>query len=150
MSESEEHRLLVLAMRDMLSVLYPNGRSVVDVQFAPGHAVPPQIGNFRPDLFIQSHDTTIIGEAKTNKDLGRRHTYDQVACFISHLERSSNGLFVLSASGRGADFAKTVLRFACRDFKSSGVRLAVFDEQDLWMLQSDGIRWRLFDITSQQ
>ena len=146
MSESEEHRTLVLNVKELLSALYPGESPIIDIQRAPGYPVPSKIGAFRPDVFIRSERAMVIAEAKTDKDLGRRHTYDQVASFITYLERSAGGLFVLSVTGRQADFAKTVLRFAYRDFTPSRTTLAVFDGYDMWSLLPDGSMWKLWDI----
>ena len=144
MSESEQHRSLVLAVRDRLSVMYANASIAVDIQSAPGTELPPQIAGFRPDVFVRDDAKTAIAEAKTGADLDRKHTHDQMNSFLAYLEASSNGLLVLSVTGRFADRAKTMLRFIRLEAKPSRTRLAVFDQCDLWLLQPDGVTWRLF------
>ena len=143
MSESDEHRSLVLGVRDELCALYPGGLTLIDFQRMPGDEVPPLIGGFRPDVFIRNSDTTIIADAKTASDLGRVHTYDQVASFINYLETTSAGVFVLSVTGPCADLAKTVLRFVSHETKVAGVRVGVFDECDLWLLDPNGVTWHV-------
>lgn len=144
MSESEQHRDLVLAVRDRLSVVYANASIVIDIQSTPGTELPPKIAGFRPDVFIRKDAQTAIAEAKTGADLDRAHTHDQVNSFLAYLEASSNGLLVLSVTGRFADRAKTMLRFIRLEARPSRTRLAVFDQCDLWLLQPDGMTWRLF------
>lgn len=143
MSESEEHRRLVLEVVKVLDSMYPNGSTIVDIQRVPGDDVPPRIGAFRPDVYLRSKAATVIAEAKTDKDLDRRHTYDQVVSYMNHLERSTDGFLVLSVTGYRADFAKTVLRFAHRDVRPSRTKVAVFDQCDLWLLQPNGVTWAI-------
>lgn len=146
MSESEEHRSLVFGVRDALIALYPGSEAVIDVPRFPGDRVPPRIGGYRPDLFISDEKATVIAEAKTDKDVDRRRTYEQVIAFIDYLEQSKNGLFALSVSGRRADLAKTTLRFICREIEPSRrTRLAVFDECDLWLLDRRGFTWAILE-----
>ena len=121
--------------------MYPGGPAIIDVQRAPGDEVPPRIGAFRPDVFIRREAITVLADAKTAKDLPRKHTYDQVVSFVNYLERSSNGLFVLSVTGHRANFAKTVLRFVHQDVHPSRTQFAVFDQCDLWLLQPNGLTW---------
>ena len=146
MSESDEHRALVLQVMAVLSALYPNATTIVDMQRAPGDEVPPAVGAFRPDVLLHAEAAMVIAEAKTDKDVDRKHTYEQVSSFIAHLERSTEGLFVLSVTGRRADLAKTVLRFVHLEMRPLRTRVAVFDQCDLWVLQPNGIAWDLVPI----
>ena len=141
MSESEEHRSLVVKVRDVLHVLHPEGVHTTHLQRAPGDPIPPRLGGFRPDVLIRDGATRIIADAKTDRDLDRKHTYDQAVSFVRYLERSKAGLFVLSVTARRADLAKTVLRFVYREIGPSRTKVAVFDECDLWLLQSNGVTW---------
>ena len=143
MSESEEHRTLVRGVRNALLLRYPNASVVVDIQTAPGDEVPPQIGGFRPDVFMTRGSTTVIGEAKTTEDIDRPHTYSQVRSFIRYLERANDGYFVLAVDGCRGDLAKTVLRFVGREIMPARTGLMVFDGCDLWSMRKDGITWEI-------
>ena len=125
----------------MLRAVYPGASFVVDIQSEPGAAVPPLIGDFRPDVFVRSATQNAIAEAKTERDLDKNHTHDQVTSFVRHLDNSPGGLFVLSVTGWCADRAKTVLRFTYLEVRPSRTRLAVFDQCDVWVLQPDGLTW---------
>lgn len=61
---------------------------------------PPRIGGYVPDLFATDVPTTrtLIGEAKTQRDLERDHSRRQISAFLDHLSRTPNGVFVLSVS----------------------------------------------------
>lgn len=146
MSQSEEHRLLVLNISEALSRLYPEILVTADVQATPGAEVPPLIGGFRPDLYAQFPGTgsVIIAEAKTRNDILNEHTEGQVQVFLSHLDRQAEGRFILCALGRGADQAKTLMRFLVGKRSPSLVRVQVFDGCDFWTLDSgNGVLWHL-------
>ena len=146
MSQSDQHRDLVLRMTKALSLRYPRTTMVIDIQRDPGDEIPPMIGGFRPDLYATRGfgDETIIGEAKSNDDLDNEHTRKQIMSFLSFLERRENGVFVLSVTGIRADRAKTILRFIHRDIRTANVGIVVFDGCDCWSLDfSGGARWLL-------
>ena len=147
MSESNEHRSLVFGVRDALRALYPRSEAVIDILHFPGARIPPIIDGFRPDLFIDDEEVTVIAEAKTDNDIDRVHTYGQIMSFIGYLERSrsKDRLFVLAVTGRRADFARTTLRFVCHETEPWRTQVAVFDEHDLWLLNGNDFTWTIFD-----
>lgn len=120
-----------------------------DLSAFPGDRVPPQIGGFRPDIIARGFAQPfrlLIAEAKTDRDVDNRHTRHQIDAFVGHLASIPNGdcTFVLAVSGRVADTARTVLRFACHDRVSSGLRVDLFDGLDFWTLGPPGApSWRL-------
>ncbi|MCY3987300.1 MAG: hypothetical protein OXF94_01690, partial [Gammaproteobacteria bacterium] len=71
MSQSEEHRLLVLELSEALTARHPGIDTVLDVQATPGDAIPPIIGGHRPDLYsrLRNGGALIVGEAKTPRDI---------------------------------------------------------------------------------
>ena len=143
MSESEQHRYLVRTVEECLRGAYAGSSILVDIQSDPGTELPPKIGGFRPDVFVQASTRKAIAEAKTDTDLDTTHTHDQMKSFIAYLEKSRDGLLVLSVAGVSADRAKTVLRFIHVETKPSSTQLAVFDQCDLWLLQPGGMTWKL-------
>ena len=144
MSESEEHRTLVRTAEQILRAAYPRASIVVDIRTAPGAPVPPTINGFRPDAFVRSDAKRAIAEAKTRGDLDRTHTQEQMRSFILYLDKTPDGLFMLSVTGTSADRAKTILRFAHHEIRPSRTRVAVFDQCDIWMLQRDALTWRIW------
>lgn len=144
MSESEQHRTLVRTVEEVLRVVFPNASFVVDIQSEPGAPVPPMIGDFRPDVLVRDETQDAIAEAKTERDLDKNHTHDQMTSFIRYLDKSPGGLFVLSVTGWCADRAKTMLRFTYLEVRPSHTQLAVFDQCDLWVLQPTCLAWDIF------
>ena len=127
----------------------PSLRVTTDLSAAPGDPVPPQIGGYRPDIIAQCWARPfrlVIAEAKTDGDIDNRHTRHQIEAFVGHLADipDGNGTFVLAVSGRVADTARGLLRFACRDRVSCSLRVRLFDGLDFWTLGPPGApSWRL-------
>lgn len=121
----------------------------MDLQRTPGDPVPPLIGGYRPDIIARmpaSWPDLLIAEAKTNHDIDKRHTLDQINAFVEHLQTLPRGVgtFVLAVDGCVADRARTVLRFACRERVSLRLRVNLFDGLDFWKLGPAGEpQWRL-------
>ena len=127
----------------------PGLHITTDLAATPGDPVPPQIGGYRPDIIAQRPTQPIrlvIAEAKTDGDVDNRHTRQQIEAFVSHLADMprGDGTFVLAVSGRVADTARAVLRFACRDRVSCRLIVSLFDGLDFWTLGPPGApSWRL-------
>lgn len=149
MSQSDEHRGLVIMTARAIQQCDPGLRVTTDLSAVPGDPVPPQIGGYRPDIIARPHTRPIrlvIAEAKTDNDVDNRHTRHQIEAFVDHLAAMPRGYgtFVLAVSGRVADTARGVLRFACRDRVSHRLRVTLFDGLDFWTLGPPGARsWRL-------
>ena len=145
MSQSEEHRRLVLVMADLIQTRFPNTETSVDLRLHRDDVVPPLICHYRPDIYARDRDSQFvtIAEAKTDHDLRRGHTYRQLSAFVTHLTRRGSGLFILAVEGHVAAHAKTMLRFLPGS-RERRVRIAVYDGCDLWYLAGIGVKtWRL-------
>ena len=124
---------------------------ICDIQQNPGDEVPPIIGSFRPDVYgaDNEHQTIIIAEAKTDKDIDNLHTEQQLKSFINHLDQLGGSgvkcLFVMSASYAGADLAKTVLRLNFATAPLKNTEIEVFDGLDFWLMRAENrrISWHL-------
>lgn len=146
MSQSDEHRVLVLHAVDALIRRHPSVTITADLQASPGDPVPPLIEGFRPDIYawLPRTDSLIIAEAKTHRDIWNSHTRSQASSFIAHIEKTAGGQFILCAWGHNADRAKTLLRFLMRELRPSRVSAQVFDGCDFWTLDADnGVLWHL-------
>lgn len=145
MSESNEHRDLVLKMTEILQQRYPRFRLVSDIRLSlGGQDIPPIIDSRRPDIFAQRQEAVLIGEAKTFQDLETKRSEAQINAFIQHVEKHG-GCFILGVYGDGAaNRAKTILRFASKRFPLKQCQLEVFDGMDCWKFTPNGRRiWDL-------
>ena len=146
MSESSEHRGLVVTMAEYLVRQYPGIIVDKDVQIKPGDPLPQMIGEYRPDIFAyyMGNDFRVVGEAKTSNDIENSHSQKQFLTFVTHLESKHGGIFLLGVPGEKADRAKTVLRFLSKDMVLKRTSLQIFDGFDYWMLDKEGgVRWLL-------
>lgn len=151
MSQSDDHRLLVLDTAAALRNRWPSAVLLCDVQNEPGDPVPPMIGGYRPDIYATTatHPSVIVGEAKTRRDLTTRRTVDQVRAFLDYLALRKGGHFMLAARGPASDRAKSLLRFLIQLPSGATPRhqptsLSVFDGHDLWCFDlPGGAAWRL-------
>ena len=144
MSESYEHREMVLAMERTLPRICPTAQSVADVSSYIGDCqLPPVIGNHRPDVFAHNREQIFIGEVKTFSDLETKRSTIQIRTFIQYVEENE-GSFILGVHGQGANRAKTLLRFSSDNLRLNKCQLYVFDGLDYWFFSPDGERkWRL-------
>ena len=137
MSESKEHRELVMRLARDLATRYPTVSLTTDIQEKPGDSTPGLISGYRPDIYasVKSQGLCIICEAKTTNDLDNSHTNLQLRSFSAYLETHSRGLLVLGISGEGADRAKTILRFMAKELSPKVTTLQLFDGLDYWELR---------------
>ena len=146
MSESDEHRCLVISMANTLMVNNPNLVILTDLQKHPGDTTTPKIGNYKPDIYAYAKNRSfhVVAEAKTGDDLDTIHSRAQVGTFLSHLESLNAGRFILGVSGNAADGAKTMLKFTSYTMGLQKVELKVFDGLDYWRLDyKGGTGWHL-------
>ena len=138
MSESNEHRDLVLQMASDIAAKFSNVVVHSDTQEKPGDETTMRIGDHKPDIHgrTATGNFHIIGEAKTSRDIDHRHTLAQLYSFASYLELKAKAVLVLGVSGEGADRAKTILRFLWQDNQLISTRLWVFDGLDYWELSA--------------
>lgn len=148
MSESDDHRRLVVDGMRFIACKYPYMKITSDIQESPGDPVPLLVGGHRPDIYAtdlskDAKPNFIIAEAKTDYDLDRSHTESQVKSFIDYLEQREQGQFILLVTGVGARRAKSVLRFVQEEESVQRTQLAIFDTLDLWCYDSETKRWHL-------
>ena len=93
------------------------------------HEKPPRIDRYVPDVFVTDVPTTrtLIGEAKTLKDIETDHTRRQVSTFLTYLSTTPGGIFVLSVPLQGRATAQRLLRELGRQLTSSTTRTVVLD-----------------------
>jgi len=78
-----------------------------------GNSKPRKIGGYIPDVFcsIPSTGHTIVGDAKTPKDLETRHSRTQLESFANYLaENCSSGELVVATRFEWAPCARRILR----------------------------------------
>ena len=84
MSESLQHQQLVKQLLDYaIELVGEDKKTLIATDTASGTTLPPltQEG-YRPDLYYNSGDLLIIGEAKTSDDIERDHSRRQYESYI--------------------------------------------------------------------
>ena len=75
-----------------------DGYMMIDHPNSKANERPPKIGGFIPDVYVPSAagKRLIIGEAKTGRDLERKHSLDQLVAFLRVCSQAENPVFVLA------------------------------------------------------
>jgi ATP-dependent helicase YprA (DUF1998 family) len=81
---------------------------------------PPMIGGYVPDVYVTNVPTTftVIGEAKTRKDLETEHSQAQVRAFLRFLAHTSGGVFILSVPLAAGATARRIVNIASKEIPS--------------------------------
>jgi hypothetical protein len=93
---------------------------------------PIRIGQYIPDLYLKDLrlNETIIGEAKTTKDLRTLHTRDQLQEFMTYLDWC-NGLMLLAVELSDRTTGRALVSKIARDHKLSQLSYKVITPSDL-------------------
>jgi hypothetical protein len=84
--ESINHVRLVQKILERVNSIDTHAVIFADTSIYEAKSRPPNIGGHVPDVYarINMLQQTIIGEAKTRKDLENEHTMSQFKAFLSH------------------------------------------------------------------
>lgn len=143
MSESETHSRLVAAMLRAVQD-WADGAVLevwADHSATREHPVPFVIGQSQADLIAIRRDTrfTVIGEAKTQRDVDNAHTQRQLVEYYEFLLTQPGGLLWISVPFGIAGAALRVAKTIRREAKCERVGLIVSE----WLLGERNIekRW---------
>ncbi|MBK7686471.1 MAG: hypothetical protein IPJ25_11075 [Rhodocyclaceae bacterium] len=131
MSESGDHRILVHALAREISgdAIWTKPPIIYcDVQEGAIAVGAPQIiGSSRPDVFARDigASLSVIGEAKTSKDIDNRHTFDQLESFFSYLREQPKAEVWMGVPWLSAGTATRVCVHARRKSDAIHVRIRV-------------------------
>lgn len=119
MAESNQHRALVLRLERFAELLQAKTPYLIVKLDLPGSRWerPPKLEGFVPDLLAQTvpKAMTVIGEAKTERDLESEHSGRQIVGYLTYLLSSEYPAFVLSVPWTAAASARAVVRKAMAD-----------------------------------
>lgn len=115
MAESEEHRALVGLLRRTVCQRFEayEGLCVYwDDSDTPHGSRPRAIDGFVPDLLAVSVPPlfTVLGEAKSTRDLRTRRSHAQLRCFLRYLANSPAPKLILAVPPATAAYAQHLLR----------------------------------------
>jgi hypothetical protein len=132
MSESTTHARLVRAILEFIDREFSSLSDIAvrdDASFSIRGENPPLIGGFVPDVYAATVPTTmtIIGEAKTRRDLETERSIEQISAFLNYLSATKGGVFILSVPLVAAATARRILELSGRSLASPSTRVIVLD-----------------------
>lgn len=88
MSESSTHISYVNMIFEYVKQIIPDNNSSLILVDSPDSMYDPipVINGFKPDVSYRINDKLIIGEAKTDEDVERRHSLDQYYSYLKEAE----------------------------------------------------------------
>lgn len=99
MAESQKHIDLVRIMSRYVQtkLAVEIGHILIDLPDSAVGSKPPNIGSYRPDLFISNEKLLLIGEAKTESDWQKRHSLEQYKDYMTACLRHNGTSIILGA-----------------------------------------------------
>lgn len=129
MSEGEFHVRLVTALLGAMVRHYANDELTVcaDIASTREYLPPTLIGNQRPDVWARTgHSrTTIVGEAKTPRDVDTLHTRAQLKAFLEFLACETKSVIWMSVPLAQAGEAMRLVRGLRQELKVPQVGIIV-------------------------
>lgn len=132
MSESLQHLGLVRAILNYISGEHRKVSYLATLHDLPGAIrgeKPPRISGFAPDVYAADAPltVTIIGEAKTVRDLETGHSRSQIRAFIEFLKHKERGVFVLAVPWQAVPRARGIVNGIAQEVESPSTELVVLD-----------------------
>ena len=126
MAVSRRHEELVHAIVDWLQTEHPHGGTLsisAESIFCEHLPNPPLINGFIPDVYAVGmlETRTIIGEAKTPRDLETQRSMAQFEAFLTHLSDCQNAQLVIATPWISVNSAKAIIRSIRRRRHIDGV-----------------------------
>ena len=135
MSESRLHQLLVdIAKRNIRRILpeVPNCFILSDSPDSMPNQKPGVIQGYLPDLYIDTGEVLVIGEAKTPDDVERKHSIDQYYAFLKECAAyDGEANFLLSTTWDLVATAKNLLTRINNKIGSQRTKILVLCELDM-------------------
>ena len=128
--ESNKHHLLVQKIYDYVKELEFIEEKLIecDIFEVTGNVTRMPEG-YVPDLYYKHNNILIIGEAKTEKDFEREHSFHQYESYINHLkkylEMGSKCIFIISVPW---DTSISALRLIKRVIEEESIKGVVINE----------------------
>lgn len=125
MPESQTHLNLVRNIKTYIDLDFSNSKNFLILSDTPEslNNLPLKIDDFRPDVFAEdTNGRIIIGEAKTTKDLETLHSKNQIKCFIRHLMKKEDSVFILAVPLYSLNAAKNLIRIIKRGLGAENVK----------------------------
>lgn len=130
--ESDAHKEYVQHAIDYIKRTFDVADSQIATDLGNAANLPPKsVDGFRADIYVNTPDFIIIGEAKTDDDINNNHTLAQLASYVKDVKaQNKERHIVMSCSMAGRP---TVHNFIKRFKKHNDVDGIVFHRVDPFM-----------------
>lgn len=133
MPESQTHMMLVKALVSWISkslLKGDDGLMFIDRSTSSVVEKPPKIGRYIPDVFVPNgfKYQLIIGEAKTAKDLEKKHSIKQIKEFILKCNETENSIFILAVPWYIVPLAKSISNEIVRASNAINVKIKILEK----------------------
>ena len=109
MSESKKHRELVNEIKRYCKDNFTPDQ-YISTCFDDGEAdTPPQIGNSKPDAYLETAEFCMLGEAKTGTDFDTHHSINQYNDYIDWLKDKPKALLICATEWKTLKSFKTLI-----------------------------------------
>lgn len=134
MGESQAHHDLVQLTYRYISDRFPAHRGFaifVDGPKTRRGEKPSRVGGFVPDVLAMDVPTSlhVIGEAKTDQDLDRRHTTAQLLAYLHHL-RARGGVLVITVPWMVVPTARRIVTAAVEATGATNVEIVLLNDAE--------------------
>ena len=133
MAVSSIHEKMVQAILIWIAERYENEEQLsvaADCIFAEDLPLPPNIDGYIPDVYATGlkNKRTIIGEAKTPKDLETPRSREQIRAFIQHLSNAENPAFIIATPWMSTNSAKAIVKSIMKRTGISNVDTVILEK----------------------
>jgi len=133
MGESKTHALLRGAIVRWLEEQFGQSEAaaaLIDDPDSFPSCFPPSIEGFTPDVFFRQtiRGISIIGEAKTSRDLETKHSREQFAGYFKYLSSHPGSILVVAVPWHTANQAKSLLWYIQKRCNARDVSIVVLEK----------------------
>ena len=129
MTESKHHQALVVRTATAVQAAlrgYSNVKCYIDgLADSDGH--PPIIQGYRPDVYAETREIVVVGEAKPPWDLESPRSELQLRAFLRYVETNRVRHMVLAVNWRDRATAKSLLKSIALNWECVRDRIHILD-----------------------
>lgn len=127
--ESQAHKEYVQNAIDYIFRHFGVDNSQIAADLGDASVLPPiSVDGFRADIYVNTADLIIIGEAKTDKDIDNNHTLAQFASYVKEVKSFNKGRHIVMSGSMAA--YPTIRNFIRRFRKKNDVPGITFHTVD--------------------
>ncbi|MBN2031584.1 hypothetical protein JW824_15235 [bacterium] len=90
---------------------------------------PPKINNYIPDAIVikTSQGSFIIGEAKTARDVEKKHTRNQIEAFLERCKKENDAIFIFAVPWNLIRIANSIVKEIQEKICAQNVKIIILE-----------------------